>query len=515
MARSRKTEIPSSGGRPSDVAISKRRRETVWIGFCCLLGGLRIFLYSAALPFLSNIDEETHLDLVCRYARDDVPRGIGPYCDETITLWILYGSPEYLNSPEIFPDRKIPPPTWRLPEEQMALAYQRLRSEDWESHFNNNATQPPVYYALAGIWYDAGKLLGFRGGDLLYWVRFLNIPILAWLVWLSYVFTKRWSPDSSFLYCAVPFLTAIFPQNVFFMINNDVLSAPMATLSLYLLLKVHQSESLRPGLAAFAGLSCAAAFLTKYTNAPVFAIFGIVAAGQLRRAWKSPRRFAELSALALLIASAGLPIIGWFARNYAVLGDLTGLAVKIQVLGWTPKRFDQYGSHPVFTPSGFAGFWWDVLKTFWRGEPVWHGKALAAWPVDAVYVSSSTIFLAAFLIADVIQAQTQKRLASALCLLMFALSVATLIYGSIAYDFGKCYYPSRANPYLLSGRLIVAALIPFLIMYLRGIEAFLGWIRWSRARWPVVLTLGAAIVISEIVFLSPVFSSQYNWFHLG
>ena len=46
----------------------------------------RVFAFSAAFPFCGNVDEEAHLDLVCRYSHGDVPRGLGPFSPEMIRL---------------------------------------------------------------------------------------------------------------------------------------------------------------------------------------------------------------------------------------------------------------------------------------------------------------------------------------------------------------------------------------------------------------------------------------------
>ena len=42
----------------------------------CVLAALRVFVFSAAFPFFTNVDEQSHVDLVSKYARGHVPAGL-------------------------------------------------------------------------------------------------------------------------------------------------------------------------------------------------------------------------------------------------------------------------------------------------------------------------------------------------------------------------------------------------------------------------------------------------------
>src|SRR5215510_1369172 len=58
----------------------------------------------------------------------------------------------------------------------------------------------------------------------LYWIRFLNVPLVAMMVWLAYVTARTIAPERMDLRIGVPLLVAFIPQNVFYAMNNDVLS---------------------------------------------------------------------------------------------------------------------------------------------------------------------------------------------------------------------------------------------------------------------------------------------------
>ena len=84
---------------------------------------------------------------------------------------------------------------------------------------------------------------------------------------------------------------------------------------------------------------------------------------------------------------------------------------------------------------------------------------------------------------------------------------------SVSFDFGKCFYPSQARPYFTSGRLVSAALIPFLLLYVRGLDRALSWIKSERWRLGVLVAIALFVTLSEIIVNRAPFSSQYNLFH--
>ena len=85
---------------------------------------------------------------------------------------------------------------------------------------------------------------------------------------------------------------------------------------------------------------------------------------------------------------------------------------------------------------------------------------------------------------------------------------------SVRYDFNQCSYPSRVYPFFTSGRLILAALVPFLILYLRGLEAILGYVRIGYLRWVILILVIVIMLGSEIRISGEVFASPYNFYHM-
>jgi hypothetical protein len=217
------------------------------------------------------------------------------------------------------------------------------------------------------------------------------------------------------------------------------------------------------------------------------------------------------------IISAAVPIAGWFVWNYHTFGDLTATGPKIEFLGWTRKPVGNWWPHPIFTLNGVKEFWPELMASFWRGEFIWHGKRLAWQAIDVFYWVSSTLAIGLAVIT-LFPRSTKltdfQRRALWLAFSSFAVLVLSVALLSVAFDFGLCVYPSREHPYFTSGRLLSAAAVPFFLLYSEALDCVLSRI---PRQWPrTILFAGIVlfIVVSQSVVNWPVFSSDYNWFHL-
>src|SRR5438874_1840971 len=89
------------------------RKEVILVLLLCFAAALRVFIFSAAFPFFSDIDEDLHFDLVIRYAHMQPPRTYDLVGTETLDWIVPYASPEYLQPPDRFPDGNFGPPLWK------------------------------------------------------------------------------------------------------------------------------------------------------------------------------------------------------------------------------------------------------------------------------------------------------------------------------------------------------------------------------------------------------------------
>ncbi len=470
--------------------------------FLALVAALRVILFAAAFPPFDNVDEEPHFDLVCRYAHGEIPgKGLESYAAESARIIALGRSTAFLLPPDAGGAEATP--RWNLPEpersQQVAAHYAR-----WHARPNHETQSPPVYYALAGAWYDLGRLFGIRGVALVYWIRFLNAPLLALTVWLAHRFALRHFADRHLLHLGVPWLLAFLPQDVFYSINADVLSAPLALLAIDLALVASAREGRSLGLFCLVGLAVAAAFLTKYTNVVLVAVVaGTFVLGRRRR---------DALELAVAAGAAALPVAAWFARALVLDAEITGAGGKIDALGWTVKPLARVLDHPILSPSGAWTFLSELIRTSWRGEFVWHGQRMASPAADAFYVGSTAVLAC---VGAVAMLRAPRSAAGIACVASPVLSVLLLAALSMAFDFGISRYPSSASPYFTSGRLVAGSLVPFLVLYAAGIEGLFP----PRARaigaWTVLGITAAIAVVSEAVLTAGVFGNPWNAFHLG
>ena len=489
-------------------------KEHVLILFLCVAAAFRVFIFLAAFPFFSNIDEDLHFDLITHYSNAQIPRSFDRLKQDTLNWIVPYASPEFLFPPEHFTDGKIPPPLWKEPWSRVEPEIASTRAA-WSSEINFQSSQPPLYYALATSWWWIGRHFGLAGLQSLYWIRFLNVPLIAMMVWLGYVTARTIAPGRMELCVGVPLLLAFIPQNVFYAINNDVLS-PLCFGTLFLcVLQWLRTNSPSFFLGALTGVAIAATCLTKLSNLPFVAVaLAVIVARSITIILRTPR--AGLIALTAVISCAVIPIGTWMLRTKFHFGDLTGSTAKIGLLGWTRKPFSDWWQHPIFTPHGVWTFWSDLIASFWRGEVSWHGQPLRWRGADAFYAVSSFLFLAVAIAG--LREQTGlsafQRQAIGSAILIFLAGVVFLALLSIQFDFGNCIKPSREHPYFTSGRLLSGALIPFAVVYVYGAS----WIcrRSNNTALPliVLVLIVAFVTTSEILVNRVVFVSEHNWFHL-
>jgi predicted membrane protein DUF2142 len=503
-------------------------RERRLIIILCFVGAIRVLVFSAAFPPFHPVDEPFHFDLVVKYSHGHVPyrlanERLSVETRDAITLYgtgisnlngqlVLHDSPEYM-SPK--PVDGVPRPAWTAPEavHGAMLAHGR---EFWNVG-NHEATEPPVYYVVAGAWHRLGKAIGLDGGHAFYWTRLLNSALYAGVVWLTYLFAREVCPGNRFFALSVTVLAAIFPQDSFYGVSNDGPLAPLLfAAALYCLLRVMVSPRSWVQYAG-TGLLVAMTLLTKYSNVAVVGALLITVVAS-RSASARPSR-ADAEKLAILVFCAVTPVAMWFTRSYLLSGDLTGSQQKYQMLGWTLKSLGAIRDHPFFGASALDAFVRDflhgVVATLWRGEIMWHGMPRALRSVDLFYSISSALFLAFALIRARSARDPAERAAIWTGAATVIFAIGSLAVLSIMFDFGERQtFPSTRSPYFTSGRLIVGTLAPFLTLYVYGLEWGLSKARIPGALVPVVVGIALLVLASQTILAFPVSQSEYNWFSL-
>src|SRR4029077_2616896 len=165
------------------------RSERAVILLLCLVAAVRVFVYSAAFPFFSNIDEDLHFDLITQYSDGRLPRAFEPLKEESLSWIVPYASPEFLFTPDQFPEGKFPAPLWRQSGSNVEPELAATKAA-WSNEINFESSQPPLYYIVASFWWWIGKHIGLVGIRALYWIRLLNVLLVAIVVWLGYLIAR-------------------------------------------------------------------------------------------------------------------------------------------------------------------------------------------------------------------------------------------------------------------------------------------------------------------------------------
>ena len=147
-----------------------------------------------------------------------------------------------------------------------------------------------------------------------------------------------------------------------------------------------------------------------------------------------------------------------------------------------------------FHAARFLDFHFRTHGDFLAGRIFVAPPAARVAVVDMVYVISSIVFVALpsllCFCAPQISTGSQRQalwLGFACCIA----SLAFLGFLSIIYDFHDCFHPSREHPYFTSGRLMLGALIPFLLLFVYGLDRATSRIKNS---WFQPLLLAAMIL---------------------
>jgi hypothetical protein len=485
-------------------------RETALVAAIAVLACVRVLAFASAFPLFDNIDEYRHADRVLKYARGYWPGPeLPPIEPELAEAMARYGSPEYTRDVK---GSLAPKPPEELGDVMRAIYDHVLAG--YRAFASVDAQQPPLYPLIVSRWYRLGKALGFEGIDAFYFVRWLNGPLSAALVVVSWLFLRR-SHSERRVRLAVLLWIALYPGDFLYGITDDAFLPLLGALAFAALLCATAASPTRTSLAAAAGGAAALALLDKWFALAFLPVVALLATARLLRALGTRTLVPELRAWFAFSIACTLPVALWMTRNARVMGDAMGLSLKSRNLSMLRVPASDWLAHPIFRPSGMLEFANKMVPTFWRGEFSWHGEAIHSGALDQLYVTSTVLAFALALVACWrARRGSFTRQVEASALVAGAAAFGMIAATSVVYRFDPFRWGDRH--YLSTGRYAAWALMPIAIAYVRGIEfaSRAAPARWRGiAFWCLIGAVLAASTIGEIVLHVPVFASRWNWYH--
>jgi hypothetical protein len=503
--------MESENPKIKPMAVSQNRERLI-VGGLCFFAALHVFIYSAAFPFFTNVDEPSHLGTILKFAHGEIPRTFDGFSAETIRCLALYNSSFYVG-PATNTDSLLSL-TQNLAATGSGSALAVPPPKYNGTNYQNS--QPPVYYAVEGACWKIGEQLGIDEGHRLYCLRFVNIPIVALVVWLGWLAAKNLFPDQPFHRLAVPALIAVMPQSAFYSLESDTFSPLFFGAAFLLLLRLDQAEVPSPWLGAAAGLALAGTFLVKVNNAPPLLITAVWVMLWIWRRWRAGKLRPALPSLMSLGACAIVPVAAWSIWCRHTFGDFTGTRLKAEYWTWTPKPFAEWWSHPLFSLYGVRKFFALFLSQFWQGEFTRHCQPMALRVPSWIYALATVGLLALALLKLVRRPALLTALQRRTLwfgIFAFASCAAFLMYICVAFNFNHSPVPTPQFPFLTCGRFALSALIPFMLLLATGLDEALGRTA-TRNKFLVLAAILACMLGTEAATNWPAFGDQHNWFHL-
>ncbi len=194
-----------------------------------------------------------------------------------------------------------------------------LRSQIPSLAETHQAQHPPLYYALAALWYRVGALV-LQGDALEHWVRFLSAVLGVGILLLIFALAREFLPDRPLAQIATLAASAFLPLFTYLSgaVNNDPLNILLFTAVLLALVRgCHSGFSTKR--AASLGVLSGLGLLTKESALAAVPLCLVVIFWDAR-ARKTPLSLLAKSLGAYIVAAA-LVSGWWFARNLYFFGS--------------------------------------------------------------------------------------------------------------------------------------------------------------------------------------------------
>jgi 4-amino-4-deoxy-L-arabinose transferase-like glycosyltransferase len=198
-------------------------------------------------------------------------------------------------------------------------------------------------------------------------LRLFSVLLSAGTVWLTYRLALEAFPGKEWVALGAAIINAFTPQFLFIgsSVNNDNAITLLASLALWRLVRVAKGDRRARSL-VWLGVVLGLAALSKLSGLGLWALTGAVF---LWLGWKDRSARKVVGQAAIVFAVAVLISGWWYARNWTLYGDPTGLGVMLQIVGrrsYVPTLAELLSEAPGLAISYWAIFgWFNVLADRW------------------------------------------------------------------------------------------------------------------------------------------------------
>jgi 4-amino-4-deoxy-L-arabinose transferase-like glycosyltransferase len=321
---------------------------------------LQAVAFALLQPVWSRVDEAQHFHYVqYLYEQRALPvEGETFISSEVVSVSQSADQWGWRQAGSISAPTELDPSQWiTVPEELSQPQRERwVRRNLW--HFNYEAMQPPLYYAINVPLYAA-----LPGGPVvkLYGMRLLAVLLASLMVPIAFLTAREAFPDSRLVLFGTPAVVLLVQGYALNMsqITNDALATPLAAAAILVMLRIaRRGFSWRWTLVA--GVLIGAAMLSKLTA--IFLLPVALAALVLPVIYRNARWRQALAHAALMALPVALILGPWMIRNLNLYGDVSGASAAAPLMS-------SFFASPLRDMGTLR--MGELLPTFWFGEPIY------------------------------------------------------------------------------------------------------------------------------------------------
>lgn len=311
-------------------------------------------------PVWSRVDEAQHFHYVqYLYEERALPvEGQTFISPEVVSVSSAAGQWGWRPAGSISAPAELDPSQWiAVPQDLSQPERERwVRRNLW--HFNYEAMQPPLYYAVNVPLYAA---LPNDPLVKLYGMRLLAALLASMMVPIAFLTAREAFPDSRLVLIGTPVVVLLVQGYALNMsqVTNDALATPLAAGAILVMLRIaRRGFSWRWTL--LAGGLIGAAMLAKLTA--IFLLPVALAALVLPVVYRGARWRQAAAHAAIMAAPVVLILAPWMLRNINLYGDISGASAAEPLMS-------SFFASPLRDMGTLR--MGELLPTFWFGEPIY------------------------------------------------------------------------------------------------------------------------------------------------